>query len=149
MIGVVVGGVEGVVVIGLCAQCFKLNFCFAPHCSQVLRAARPLFGNLTAYTMIRRNPTLIPLGDFDVQDARDMLAKQKADAAQQQQFVLKMKRIAENPRMDREDFEVMEQLKVAAARQEKAKRLGLQPGEYSLRSSEMLMPRLFIESMQS
>jgi len=90
--------------------------------------------------MIRRNPTLIPLGDFDVQDARDMLAKQKADAAQQQQFVLKIKRIAENPRMEREDFEVMEQLKVAAARQEKAKRLGLQPGECSLRSGDIPMP---------
>ena len=127
-----------------------MQVCQSLFCTTLLlRTAHHLFGNLTAYTMIRRNPTLIPLGDFDVQDARDMLAKQKADAAQQQQFMLKMKRIAENPRMDREDYEVMEQLKVAAARQEKAKRLGLQPGACSLRSGGILVLRFFIETMQS
>jgi len=77
--------------------------------------------------MIRRAPTLIPMGDFDVQDVRDILAKQKAEAAQHQQLMLKIKRIAENPNMEKEDYEVMEQLKAAAARQEKAKRLGLHP----------------------
>ncbi|KAF5380494.1 hypothetical protein D9615_004571 [Tricholomella constricta] len=77
--------------------------------------------------MIRRTPTLIPMGDFDVQDVRDLLAKQKAEAAQQQQLMTKIKRIAQNPNMEKEDWEVMEQLKAAAARQEKARRLGLQP----------------------
>ncbi|KNZ72909.1 hypothetical protein J132_01901 [Termitomyces sp. J132] len=80
--------------------------------------------------MIRRTPTLIPMGDFDVQDARDLLAKQKAEAAQHQQLVAKMKRIAQNPNMDKEDYEVMDFLKTALARQEKAKRLGLQPGRF-------------------
>lgn len=81
--------------------------------------------------MIRRAPTLIQMDDFDVQDVRDMVAKQKADAAQQQLLMSKIKRIAENPSMDKEDFEVMEQLKAAAARQDlKARRLGLQPGAW-------------------
>jgi hypothetical protein len=77
--------------------------------------------------MIRRNPTLIPMSDYDVQDIRDMLAKQKGDALQQQQLLLRMKRIAENPTMQKEDLEIMEQFKAAAARYEKAKRLGLEP----------------------
>jgi predicted Zn-dependent protease len=29
--------------------------------------------------MIRRNPTLIPMSDLDVQDVRDLVAQQKAD----------------------------------------------------------------------
>ncbi|KAG6867861.1 hypothetical protein C0993_010087 [Termitomyces sp. T159_Od127] len=84
--------------------------------------------------MIRRTPTLIPMGDFDVQDARDLFAKQKAEIVQQQQLLAKMKRIAQNPNMDREDYEVMDFLKTAVARQEKAKRLGLQPGKLYLPS---------------
>ena len=67
------------------------------------------------------------MSDYDVQDIRDMLAKQKADALQQQQLLLRMKRIAENPTMQREDLEIIEQFKAAAARYEKAKRLGLEP----------------------
>jgi hypothetical protein len=67
------------------------------------------------------------MSDYDVQDVRDMLAKQKADALQQQQLVLKMKRIAENPTMEKEALEIIEQFKAAAARQDKAKRLGLEP----------------------
>ncbi|GLB37595.1 hypothetical protein LshimejAT787_0406460 [Lyophyllum shimeji] len=67
------------------------------------------------------------MGDFDVQDVRDMLAKLKAEQAQHLQLMAKIKRIAQNPNMAKEDFEVMEQLKAAAARQQKAMRLGLQP----------------------
>ena len=93
--------------------------------------------------MIRRTPTLIPMGDFDVQDARDLLAKQKAEAAQHQQLVAKMKRIAQNPNMDKEDYEVMDFLKTALARQEKARRLGLQPGRsYSLFTAFLYLKRL-------
>ena len=77
--------------------------------------------------MIRRNPTLIPMSDYDVQDARDMLAKQKGEALHQQQLVVKMKRIAENPTMQKEDLEMIEQFRVVAARYEKARRLGLEP----------------------
>ena len=31
--------------------------------------------------MIRRNPTLIAMSDFDVQDVRDLIAKQKTDTS--------------------------------------------------------------------
>jgi len=31
--------------------------------------------------MIRRNPTLIPMSDADVQDVRDMIARKKVDVA--------------------------------------------------------------------
>ncbi|KAF8070619.1 hypothetical protein FPV67DRAFT_1756719 [Lyophyllum atratum] len=93
--------------------------------------------------MIRRTPTLIPMGDFDVQDVRDMLAKQKADQAQHLQLIAKMKRIAQNPNMEKEDYEVMEQLKAAAARQDRARRLGLQPGMVlSLSSLDLLLNRM-------
>ncbi|KAJ7187998.1 hypothetical protein C8R46DRAFT_1053309 [Mycena filopes] len=57
--------------------------------------------------MIRRTPTLISMSDLDVQDVRDVIAKQKTDAA----LMLKMKRMADNPTMDAEDLEMLEQLK--------------------------------------
>ncbi|KAJ7076320.1 hypothetical protein B0H15DRAFT_864110 [Mycena belliarum] len=57
--------------------------------------------------MIRRSPTLISMSDLDVQDVRDLLAKQKTDSA----LMLKMKRMAENPGMDKEDLEMLDQLK--------------------------------------
>ncbi|KAG5654402.1 hypothetical protein H0H81_003226 [Sphagnurus paluster] len=73
------------------------------------------------------------MGDFDVQDVRDMVAKQKAEIAQQTQLMAKIKRIAANPNMEKEDYEVMEQLKAVSARNaEKARRLGLQPGMFCL-----------------
>ncbi|KAJ7859730.1 hypothetical protein B0H13DRAFT_1639911 [Mycena leptocephala] len=43
--------------------------------------------------MIRRSPTLISMSDLDVQEVRDVIAKQKTDSA----LMLKMKRMAENP----------------------------------------------------
>ncbi|KAJ7217873.1 hypothetical protein GGX14DRAFT_438700 [Mycena pura] len=57
--------------------------------------------------MIRRSPTLIYMTDPDVQDVRDVIAKQKTDSA----LLLKMKRMAENPAMDTEDMEMLDQLK--------------------------------------
>ncbi|KAJ7647135.1 hypothetical protein FB45DRAFT_892507 [Roridomyces roridus] len=57
--------------------------------------------------MIRRNPTLIAMNDFDVQDVRDLIAKNKTDAS----LMLKMKRMAENPAMEKEDMEMLDQLK--------------------------------------
>lgn len=73
--------------------------------------------------MIRREPTLIPLTDLDVQDVRDMLAKQKAETVNHQSLVSKMKRLAEDPNLTREDVEMFDRIKDA-----KAKRLGLDPG---------------------
>ncbi|KAJ7496100.1 hypothetical protein B0H11DRAFT_2001829 [Mycena galericulata] len=65
--------------------------------------------------MIRRNPTLIAMSDFDVQDVRDVIAKQKTDAS----LMLKMKRMAENPAMDKEDMEMLDQLKARYGDREK------------------------------
>jgi len=75
--------------------------------------------------MIRREPTLIPMGDFDVQDVRDMVAKQKLDAQAHQQLMVKMKRMAENSTMEEEDLEMLNHLKAANTRQDRARRLGL------------------------
>lgn len=79
--------------------------------------------------MIRREPTLIPMTDSDVQDVRDMVAKQKADLANHQALVAKMKRLADNPNMTSEDKEMYEQMKKALNERNKAKRLGLDTGE--------------------
>ncbi|KAJ7497474.1 hypothetical protein FB451DRAFT_1386719 [Mycena latifolia] len=65
--------------------------------------------------MIRRNPTLISMSDLDVQDVRDLIAKQKTDAA----LMVKMKRMAENPDMDQEDLEMLDQLKARYGDREK------------------------------
>lgn len=68
--------------------------------------------------MIRRNPTLIPMNDLDVQDIRDMVAKQKAD----QQLMQKMKRLVESPDILKEDYDLITELS-----KDKARRLGLDP----------------------
>ncbi|KAJ7072151.1 hypothetical protein C8F01DRAFT_1102754 [Mycena amicta] len=65
--------------------------------------------------MIRRNPTLINMTDFDVQDVRDMLLKQKTDAA----LLFKMKRMAETPSIQKEDLEMLEQLKTRYGEKDK------------------------------
>ncbi|KAJ7287832.1 hypothetical protein C8J57DRAFT_1048406 [Mycena rebaudengoi] len=76
--------------------------------------------------MIRRTPTLISMSDLDVQDVRDVVAKQRADNT----LMLKMKRMAENPSMEKEDMEMLEQLK--ARYSDKEKRLGMTQGLFTL-----------------
>jgi hypothetical protein len=79
--------------------------------------------------MLRRNPTLIPMGDFDVQDARDLLAKTKEEAQQQQQQVLrKLRELKESQATDKGSTDQTVPLKTTEARLEKARRLGLQSG---------------------
>jgi len=68
------------------------------------------------------------MSDLDVQDVRDMVAKQRSDLQSHQQLMAKMKRLAENPNMSKDDMDMFEQLKEAMARTEKAKRLGLDTG---------------------
>ncbi|KAF7361677.1 hypothetical protein MVEN_00511200 [Mycena venus] len=70
--------------------------------------------------MIRRTPTLINMSDLDVQDVRDVIAKQKTDSA----LMLKMKRMAENPAMDNEDMEMLDQLKARYGDREKRADVG-------------------------
>lgn len=72
--------------------------------------------------MIRRNPTLIPMNDLDVQDIRDMVAKQKAD----QQLMQKMKRLVESPEILKEDFDLMAEL--SGSIKDKVRRMGLDAG---------------------
>jgi len=72
--------------------------------------------------MIRRNPTLIPMTDLDVQDIRNMVAKQKEQALLQQQALQKIKRMAESPNIEQGDIQFLKHVK---AREEKDRRLGL------------------------
>ncbi|KAJ7772543.1 hypothetical protein DFH07DRAFT_953009 [Mycena maculata] len=65
--------------------------------------------------MIRRNPTLIAMSDLDVQDVRDVITKQKTDAT----LMMKMKRMAENPTMEKEDMDMLDQLKARYGDREK------------------------------
>lgn len=67
------------------------------------------------------------MSDLDVQDVRDMVAKQRSDLQNQQQLMAKVKRLAEEPNMSKDDMYMLEQLKEAMARADKAKRLGLEP----------------------
>lgn len=44
--------------------------------------------------LIRRTPTMIPMTDCDVQDMRDMVAKQKVEAQKSYLLMLKLKRMS-------------------------------------------------------
>lgn len=72
--------------------------------------------------MIRRNPTLIPMTDLDVQDIRNMVAKQKEQA----KALREVRRVAESPNIEQADLLIFKNIKAAQAqREEKDKRLGL------------------------
>jgi len=79
--------------------------------------------------MIRRPPTMIPMTDLDVQDVRDMVAKQKQEAQKSHSLMLKLKRMSENPNMTEEDKQMFMDIKsgLSAFKDSKAKRLGLEP----------------------
>ncbi|KAF9469922.1 hypothetical protein BDZ94DRAFT_1243560 [Collybia nuda] len=72
--------------------------------------------------MIRRNPTLIPMGDFDVQDVRDLLAQQRAEAINHQ-HQLNIKRKAQT----KNDSDTTTHLDTVKDTQQVLRRLGLQP----------------------
>lgn len=82
--------------------------------------------------MIRRNPTLIPMTDSDVQDVREMVAQQKEEEQKQQALVAQIKKLAEDTELSSEDSEMQEELKAAHAKHdakaEQRRRLGLDPG---------------------
>lgn len=72
---------------------------------------------------------MIPMSDNDVQDVRDMVAKQRADDEQKKRAMLKMKDVAERPWKD-EDVGLLLQLKdVVSVREEREKRLGMLAGQ--------------------
>ncbi|KAF9263324.1 hypothetical protein L218DRAFT_959342, partial [Marasmius fiardii PR-910] len=65
--------------------------------------------------------------DNDVQDVRDMVAQQRAEAAYEKEMAEKLKKLADTADMQPEDFAMLEQLKQVQDKQtEKEKRLGLQ-----------------------
>uniref|UniRef100_A0A0W0FHA8 Uncharacterized protein n=1 Tax=Moniliophthora roreri TaxID=221103 RepID=A0A0W0FHA8_MONRR len=65
--------------------------------------------------------------DNDVQDVRDMVAQQKAEIAHEKEMAEKMKKLADVPDMQSEDFSMVEEMKQAKAKQqEKERRLGIQ-----------------------
>ena len=65
--------------------------------------------------MMRRQPTLIPISEPDVQEVRDMVAQQKADAAAMAKWEQEQKKTTEPP-----------PIPTAADKQkERARRLGL------------------------
>ena len=84
-------------------------------------------------TMIRRNPTLIPMTDSDVQDVREMVALQKEEEQKQQALIAQMKKMAEDAETLPEDSEMAEEQRMLQAKQdaksEQRRRLGLDPGE--------------------
>ncbi|KAJ7594291.1 hypothetical protein C8J56DRAFT_926390 [Mycena floridula] len=75
--------------------------------------------------MIRRTPTLIQMTDMDVQDVRDMVALQKAEAISRQNALLKIKQLAETPTIQDEDLAFMKTMR--NRKQDRDVRLGLTP----------------------
>jgi hypothetical protein len=79
------------------------------------------------------------MSDLDVQDVRDLVAKQKEEALATQKTMQIMKRVAERP-LEQGDVQMFLQLKdFITSRKEKEKerevRLGLQPGPSGSASS--------------
>lgn len=65
--------------------------------------------------MIRRQPTLIHMSDTDVQEIRDVVEKERADEIKQQNTLQKLKQMAENPSIQKEDLEFMEKMRATVA----------------------------------
>lgn len=93
------------------------------HPSQLITAA---------VHMIRRNPTLIPLSDLEIQDVRDMYNKQKMEREKQEELLRKVKMVSQNPELLKEDPQMLDNLTKGMAvtlkdkkQEDKAKRLGL------------------------
>jgi len=78
--------------------------------------------------MIRREPTMIPMSDSDVQDVRDLVATQTADYARKQQLMNQMKIMAERPLTDEEVPILMHVARQEKDRLERERRLGMEPG---------------------
>ncbi|KAJ3567590.1 hypothetical protein NP233_g6279 [Leucocoprinus birnbaumii] len=82
--------------------------------------------------MIRRDPTLIPLSDLEIQDVRDMYRKQRADREKHEELLRKIKMFSQNPELLKDDPQMIEYLNKSFAtkqkekkQEDKVKRLGL------------------------
>ncbi|KAF6763095.1 hypothetical protein DFP72DRAFT_523303 [Ephemerocybe angulata] len=72
--------------------------------------------------MIRRNPTLIPMTDSDVQDIREIVAKAKADEQQHQAILNTMSRLSKTSKITSEDRDMQDILESMDAKVEEEKR---------------------------
>lgn len=77
--------------------------------------------------MIRREPTMIPMSDSDVQDVRDLVAIQTAEYERKQQLMNQMKIMAERPLTDEEVPILMHVARHEKDRLERERRLGMEP----------------------
>ncbi|KAF5393238.1 hypothetical protein D9757_000746 [Collybiopsis confluens] len=68
--------------------------------------------------MIRRNPTLLPMNDNDVQSIRDIVDREKVDPTGEQKLAAKMQRMADNPSLTAEDYQMLENMKKWKEREE-------------------------------
>lgn len=76
------------------------------------------FPSPLASTMIRRNPTLIPMTDSDVQDIRDMVLAEKAEENKQQMMLNTMAKLIQTPGISREDRELQDVMKNTAEKEQ-------------------------------
>lgn len=84
--------------------------------------------------MIRREPTMIPMSDSDVQDVRDLVATQTADYERKQQLMNQMKIMAERPLTDDEIPMLLQVARQEKDRLEREIRLGMEAGTSSGRT---------------
>jgi hypothetical protein len=80
--------------------------------------------------MIRRSPTVIPMTDIDVQDVRDLVEKQRADAHKRQQVLQSMQRVVEQDgALDEDSVALLISMKAALNKEkeekERQRRLGM------------------------
>ncbi|KAJ3813812.1 hypothetical protein EV368DRAFT_45028 [Lentinula lateritia] len=68
--------------------------------------------------MIRRNPTLIPMNDNDVQDIRDIVNKGKVDPEGNEVLAAKMKKLADNPNFTNEDQKMLDSMRMWKERED-------------------------------
>jgi len=78
--------------------------------------------------MIRREPTMIPMSDSDVQDVRDLVATQTVENERKQQIMNQMRIMAERPLTDEEIPILMQVARQEKDRLERERRLGIDPG---------------------
>lgn len=102
--------------------------------------------------MIRRNPTLIPLSDLEIQDVRDMYNEQKMEREKQEELLRKVKMISQNPELLKEDPQMLDNLTKGMAvtlkdkkQEDKAKRLGLDESKlnFPLREYDLKQLRFY------
>ncbi|KAJ3968995.1 hypothetical protein EV361DRAFT_804713 [Lentinula raphanica] len=68
--------------------------------------------------MIRRNPTLIPMDDNDVQEIRDVVNKGKVDPEGNEALAMRMKKLADNPEFTTADQKMLDMMRMWKERED-------------------------------